>query len=133
MLSIKTNLGPLNSFYFTVNEDVRLTVTVDFSATSNTELERRYRLDIYNGRQSSIYSTYISYGVYWRSTVFISRGHYLDAGVYEVILYDIYSQEFRRQCPSYYNFIRSSPFEIYSLVLEKQYMQLYYYGKCYTI
>ena len=133
MLSITTNLGPSNSFYFTVNEDVRLTVTVDLSATSNTEFERWYRLDIYNGRQSSIYRTYISNGVYWRSTVFISRGHYLDAGMYEVILYDIYSQEFRRQCPSYYNFIRRSPFEIYSLVLEKQYMQLYYYGKCYTI
>ena len=131
MLSITTNLWPSNSFYFTVNEDVRLTVTVDFSVTSNTEFERRYRLDIYNGRQSRIYSRYIiSNGVYWRSTVFISRGHYLDAGMYEVILYDTYSQEFRRQCPSYYNFIRSSPFRIYSLVLEKQYMQLYYYSKC---
>ena len=127
MLSISTNLGPSNSFYFTVNEDVRLTVTVDLSATSN--IERWYRLDIYKGRQSLIYSTYISNRVYWRSTVFISRGRYIDAGMYEVILYDKYSQEFRRQCPSYYNFIRSSPFYIYSLVLEKQYMQLYYYGK----
>ena len=63
----------------------------------------------------------------------IGRGHYTDAGMYEVILYDTYSQEFRGQCPSYYNFITSSPFQLNPLVLEKQYMQLYYYGKCFTI
>ena len=133
MLSITTNLGPSNSFYFTVNEDVRLTVTADLSATFSTKFERQYRLNIYNGRQSIIYQTSFNNRVYWRSTLFISRGQYIDAGMYEVILYDTYSQEFRGQCPSYYNFIRRSPLQLYSLVLEKQYMQLYYYGKCYTI
>ena len=105
----------------------------DFSTTFSNKFERQYRLDIYNGRQSIIYRTYFNNRVYWRSTVFMRRGHYIDAGMYEVILYDTYSQEFRGQCRSYYNFITSFPFQLNPLVLEKQYMQLYYYGKCYTI
>ena len=129
VLSITTNKGTSNVVQFTFNEEVYLTVSVDLSSFSGTYFGKEFILYIYNNRQSSISSRYIYNGPHWSTTLQISRGYYSDAGIYEIILYDRYSQEFRRECQSYYNFMINSPFSISQIFLEKQHLKLLYYGK----
>ena len=129
MLSITTNKGTSNVVQFTFNEEVYLTVSVDLSSFSGTYFGKEFRLVVYNNRQSSISSSYIVNRPHWSTTLQISSGYYSDTGIYEIILYDRYSQEFRRECQSYYNFMINSPFSIYEIILQKQYLKLHYYGK----
>ena len=129
MLSITTNKGTSNIVQFTFNEEVYLTVSVDLSSFSGTYFGKEFTLVIYNNRQSIISTSYISNRPHWSTTLQINRGYYSDAGIYEIILYDRYSQEFRTECQSYYNFMINSPFSISQIILEKQHLQLHYYGK----
>ena len=129
VLSITTNKGTSNVIQFTFNEEVYLTVSVDLSSFSGTYFGKEFILYIYNNRQSIISSRYIYNGPHWSTTFQISRGYYSDAGIYEIILYDRYSQKFRRECRSYYNFMINSPFSIYQIIHEKQHLKLLYYGK----
>ena len=129
MLSIITNKGTSNVVQFTFNEEVYMTVSVDLSTFSGTYFGKEFRLVIYNNRQSYISSSYIVNRPHWSTTLQISSGYYSDAGIYEIILYDRYSQEFRKECQSYYNFMINSPFSINEIILQKQYLKLHYYGK----
>lgn len=103
-------------------------IKVDLSDVANIYFGRRFRIEIYN-RRSSLYSADIINRGYWSTTFSISTGNYLSAGIYEVFLYAPYSVEFTGDCSSYHRFMQSSPVSISQIILEKEYLQLHYYGK----
>ena len=125
---ISTNKGIGSTVPFTINETIFMIVSVDIPDTNNVYFGSQYLAYIYrNGQHFSSY-TFINYS-YRKWNRSITIGNYFDAGIYEVILFSQYSQDFRRNCPSYYSLMVSNKFYINEIILEKQYVQLDYYGK----
>ena len=122
-------MGTSNVIQYTFNEAVYLTVSVDLSSFSGTYFGKEFRLYIYCNKHHISFSSYIANRTQWNKTFQISSGYYSDAGIYEIILFDIFSQEFSRECQSYYNLMKSSPFSFSKIFLEKQHLKLHYYGK----
>ena len=122
-------MGTSNVIHYTFNEEVYLTISVDLSSFSGTYFGKEFRLNIYSNSQHCFSYSFISNRLQWSKTLQISSDNYFDAELYEIILYDRYSQEFRRECQSYYNCMRNSPFFISQIFLEKQHLKLHYYGK----
>ena len=125
---ISTNKGIGSTVPFTINETIFMIVSVDIPDTNNVYFGSQYRAYIYRNGQYFSASSYINYSYRkWNRT--ITFGNYFDAGIYEVILLSRYSQDFQRNCPSYYSLMVSNKFYINEVILEKQYVQLDYYGK----
>ena len=126
LIYISTNKGTNDTVHFTINEKIFLIVTVQILDVNNIYFASSFLIYVYrNGRYFSSYS--FTNNAYWN--ISISSGNYFEGGLYEIFLISRYSQNFIRECLPYYNLIRSSKFYIYDIILDKQYVQLNYYGK----
>ncbi len=126
--SNSNNIQPANSIAFTTTETVNITVIVDLTTVTN-DYFTQFRLGVYSKLNNRLYYWSIN-SKYWTQTVSITSGHQMDAGLYEISLFSSYSNEFSSHCKSYYDFLRGSPFSLSTLVYDKTFIHLSYYGKC---
>ncbi len=129
LLSVNSNLKIYRDKYITFSSKdiVNISMLVDLTNVTN-EYFRQFYIVIYNDENSLLYYRTVT-SKYWTLTVSIARGQQTDTGLYNIVLFNTYSQEFRSNCLSYYNFIRSSPFSLSRIIRDQIYVYLQYYGE----
>ena len=129
LLSVNSNLKIYRDKYITFSSKdiVNISMLVDLTNVTN-EYFRQFYIVIYNDENSLLYYRTVT-SKYWTLTVSIARGQQTDTGLYNIVLFNTYSQEFISNCLSYYNFIRSSPFLLSRIIRDQIYVYLQYYGE----
>ncbi len=129
LLSVNFNfkINPDKYIAFSSKDIVNISLLVDLTNVTN-EYFRQFYIVVYNDENSQLYYRTVT-SKYWTLTVSIARGQQTDTGLYNIVLFNTYSQEFRSNCLSYYNFIRSSPFLLSRIIRDQIYVYLQYYGE----
>ncbi len=129
LLSVTSNLKihPDKYITFSSNDVVNISMLVDLTDLTN-EYFRQFIVGVYDDGNKLLYYPTVT-SKYWTLTVSIARGQQTDTGLYNIVLFTTYSQEFISNCLSYYNFIRSSPFLLSRIIRDQIYVHLQYYGE----
>lgn len=129
LLSVTSNLKirPDKYITFSSNDVVNISMLVDLTDLTN-EYFRQFYIGVYDDGNNRLYYRTVT-SKYWTLTVSIARGQQTDTGLYNIVLFNTYSKEFRSNCLSYYNFIRSSPFLLSRIIRDQIYVHLQYYGE----
>ncbi len=129
ILSVTSNLKihPAKYITFSSNDIVNISMLVDLTDLTN-EYFRHFIVGVYDDGNKQLYYRTVT-SKYWTLTVSIARGQQTDTGLYNIVLFNTYSQEFISNCLSYYNFLRSSPYSMSKIIRDQLYIYLQYYGE----